>query len=221
MKFKILFISIVVVGGCVTRQSRTTASISACNDGLKGPAQAELSDETISSCFEESLAKGESIGFSQIGGEVSNLAKESVADYVDVWAYLINKALRTNDSSYIRKNQGKLNRLDQSLEQYPIYRGVVFRGSEFPPAEKLEKNITFKDLAFLSTSQDISIAEHYAGVNGYLNVILSKSGRILSYNKKTEELSGEKEILFPRGASFKVYDIKNKNGITLVFLIEQ
>ena len=155
MKFKILLFGLLLSAACATGPNRTTASENHCENSFKNALQADLTDEIISSCFDEALAQGKSIGFAQTVGQVSNSDKKSIANYINIWAYLINTALRTNDSNYIRKNQSKLNQLDRSLEQFPIYRGVVFRGSEFPPNEKLEKNISFPDLAFLSTSQDI------------------------------------------------------------------
>ncbi len=210
--------------GCSTYSTRNIASQqSTCEDRLKNNLESKLSDEAIQLCFESAITKWGSIGFSNSSGQPSNSDKAIVSDYVDVWAYLINKALRTGDSAYIRDNTPKLNRLEQSLLKFPIYRGVVFRGSEFPPVKNFEKGTIFKDPAFISTSMDISIAEHYAGVNGYITVILSRSGRILSYDKATEELSGEMEVLFPRDKVFKIFAIQKYKStpVTLVFLVEE
>ncbi|GEM_PF-6915785 len=181
-----------------------------------------LPNNILSNCFSEALSNHTGIGFTLITGNPSDFDKEVVSDYVNISAYLINQALRTNDSKYIKKNRSKINQLDQSLRSFPTYRGIVFRGSKFPPTANLQKNIIFNDLGFVSTSLDLSIAEHYAGTGGYLTIILSKSGKILSYDETTEELSGEKEILFPRNRIFKVFEIQidQKKDITHVFLIE-
>lgn len=194
-----------------------------CENEFKKEASI-ASEEQLFQCLQTALSIRQAIGFAYpTGGQPDPSRVASVTNYVDHWAYMINKALRTSDNEYIRKSSAKLDRLDRDLDRFPIYRGIVFRGSEFPPIESLEIGKIFTDKAFVSTSLDIEIAEGYVGVPGYLSVILSKSGRLLSYGRSTRELSAEKEVLFPRNRSFKVQNIykSEKDKLTIIFLIEQ
>lgn len=181
-----------------------------------------LADEVLDRCFERAQTHHKSIGLYTSKASVSKSDMEIVKHYMDQWAYLINKALRTHDQKFLKKNQYNQKRLDKAILNFPIYRGIVFRGSEFPPTESVVVGKIFKDKAYVSTSRDATVAEGYAGTNGYLTVILSRSGRSLAYDKSTRDLSPEKEVLFPRDRSFKIHKIQKdlKNNLTVVYLIE-
>lgn len=224
MKTLLLFLSLFATIGCSTHPVRNVAGgDSTCSGLLRGSTQSSLTDEGIRLCFEEAVANWSAVGFSTPGSEPSSSDRAAVSGYVNSWAYLINRALRTGDSKYINANSARLGRLDQALLKFPIFRGVVFRGSEFPPNRQLTKDTTFTDAAFVSTTMDVSIAEHYAGVKGYISVILSRSGRVVQYDQSTRELSAEREVLFPRDRVFRVFDVQEykKTEVRLVFLVEQ
>lgn len=221
------FILLSVLGitlGCSTFKTRTVASERpSCEEELKKQSDFESPDSVAQLCFDSVSKEWKTLGFIiPSTTKPSGLDNAIIANYIDHWAYLINQALRIENLAYIKTNQEKVNRLDQALLKYPIYRGIVFRGSTFPPAKKLETGMTFKDSAFVSTSLDFSVAEGYAGATGFISVILSKSGRTLSYDKSTDELSAEMEVLLPRGLSFKVFAIEKykDTGHTLVYLVE-
>lgn len=192
----------------------------ACGDEIK-KRLADIPETTVRECLERAWRSSAAIGEASPSGAVSDSARRSVGHYVDVWAYLINKALRKGDSQYLDANRGPLTRLDRALEDFPVFRGIVFRGSAHPPAPSFEPGSVFRDPAFVSTSLDPAIAEHYAGADGYITVIFSQSGRLLSYDRSTEELSAEKEVLIPRGRSFRVLKAdQSSRGLTVVLLVE-
>mgnify|MGYP001574027155 FL=1 len=172
-------------------------------------------------CLEAAWRAKSSIGEAQTSVSPSDADRRVVGHYVDYWAYLINKALRTSDKAYLDRNRSPLRRLDEALERFPAFRGVVFRGSLFPPGPSLEAGAVFVDPAFVSTSRDFEIAEHYAGAVGFVSVIFTRTGRLLSYDKGTESLSVEKEVLLPRGRTFRVLRSDEKyRGHSVVFLVE-
>jgi len=177
----------------------------------------------LQECLSDALRSRSVRGAISVPGNPSGSDKQIVSHYIDVWAYLINRALRVGDSKFLKKNKSKLEQLDVGLANFPVYQGIAYRGSEFPPTIKLEKGLVFEDPAFLSTTLDIAIAEHYAGVSGYLSVIWSKSGRVLSYDESTASLSAEKEVLFPRNSRFEILEVRQeaRRSVTVIFLVEQ
>ncbi|MBI5622704.1 MAG: hypothetical protein HY924_02880 [Elusimicrobia bacterium] len=181
----------------------------------------EIPADAMSECLDLARRSKSPIGKAGPSGIPSDSERRIVAHYVDVWAYLINGALRRGDTRYIADNRGLLSRLDKALGAFPVFRGIVFRGSSYPPAPSLEPGSVFQDPAYVSTSLDWSIADHYSGANGYVTVIFTQSGRLLSYDRSTEELSAEKEVLIPRGRSFQVIKtIRAEGGPTVVLLVE-
>lgn len=185
------------------------------------PVPAESGDPGALERLERAWRTKTSEGEASATASPSESDRRMVGHYVDVWAYLINKALRTGDREYLARNRTPLARLDLALERFPVFEGVVFRGSSHPPSVSLEPGAVLQDPAFVSTSRDFWIAEHYAGAAGYISVILTRSGRLLSYDKKTESLSEEREVLIPRSRSFRVIRFGEKyRGHEVVFLVE-
>jgi len=79
----------------------------------------------------------------------------------------------------------------------------------------------FADPAFLSTSRNLTVAEGYTGAAGYLSVVLSKTGRQISYNDSTDDLESEMEVLFPAGTKFRVISVADRpHGVKAVYLEE-
>jgi hypothetical protein len=218
----ILLLYFISLLACSIVTIRSPASEDVCETALTKNASS-APEELLVQCLHAVLQNKGAVGAVINEGHSDLAAIASVTNYVDHWAYLINSALRTGDTAYTEKNSAKLNRLDKDLQKFPVYRGVVFRGSEFPPNQALDIGIVFTDKAFVSTSLDVDIAKGYVGVPGYLSVIVSNSGRLLSYGKSTQSLSVEKEVLFPRNRMFKiVHTYKSEDHkLTTVFMVEQ
>lgn len=145
----------------------------------------------------------------------------AVNKYVDSYAYIVNAALRKGEG--VSKYRKFIDTLDSALRKMPVYTGVTFRGSAFPPVteNKLVSDTVYTDPAFLSTSRNLAVAEGYTGTNGYLSVILSKTGRQISYTSSIDELGTEMEVLFPTDTSLRVIAASPRpDGITIVYLEE-
>ncbi|MCX5795101.1 MAG: hypothetical protein NTY77_06380 [Elusimicrobia bacterium] len=191
-----------------------------CAAELKKPL-ADIPAAVMSECLDLAWRSQSAIGEAAPSGAASDSDRRIVGYYVDTWAYLVNRALREGDSRYLDANRAPLARLDLALGGFPVFRGVVFRGSAYPPSATLAPGTAFIDPAFVSTTMDPAIAEHYAGADGYITVIFSQSGRLLSYDRSTQELSAEKEVLIPRGRSFRLLKTgRSDRGLTVVFLVE-
>lgn len=150
---------------------------------------------------------------------VSRGDQRRIDAYVDSRAYLLNGALRTGDRERVGRYGDEIRALNEALGRIPAYRGLVFRGSAHPPAASLNRGEVFTDPAFVSASRRVEIGEHYAGVKGYVSVIVSRSGRSLAYTKGTAELDSEAEVLFQTGTRFRILDAKPRaDGVTVVFL---
>lgn len=154
----------------------------------------------------------------------AQLTKDEIAaldKYVDSYAYIVNAALRKGED--VSKYRKFIKTLNSALGKMPAYSGVTFRGSAFPPLplEKLKPGAVFTDPAFLSTSRNLTVAEGYTGAGGYLSVMLSKTGRHISYNAFLDGLESEMEILFSTDTKFRVISVSdNPKGGKNIYLEE-
>lgn len=154
-------------------------------------------------------------------GQLTGKEQAALDKYVDMYAYLVNAALR--DGKDVSKYRKYIRTLNRALGKLPAYSGVTFRGSSYPPVakEKLAPGAVFTDPAFLSTSRNLEIADGYTGANGYLSVILSKTGRQMIYGNAIADLGVEMEVLFPTDTRFRVIAVTGRpNGNTVVYLEE-
>jgi hypothetical protein len=100
--------------------------------------------------------------------------------------------------------------MSDGLAKLPKHRGEVYRGFRDNATEWIEAGVgeVLTDKGFASSSID----RNQSGVFGRNTAIIqSKTGRDLSPVVSTWTNSGEKEVLFDAGASFKVVG-KGKNG---------
>ena len=188
--------------------------------GATGVAPREAALACMKAAFALHMSPGQAVG-----AENSTNEDRRVLDiYVDHFAYLINKALRTGDKDYLEKKAEYIRTLGRALDRLPAFHGVVYRGSLFPPlvGAATVPGLIFVDPAFVSTSQSLDVADGYTGVDGYLYVILGSSGRVLGYGKSIDELSVEEEVLFKTGTRFEVLAVvaEPKERRTLVFMAE-
>lgn len=113
----------------------------------------------------------------------------------------MNLALRTKMIS--KPLSYLVRRLDVTLDRMPLYKGIVYRGTDLP--ESIVRNLKvgneFSDLGFMSTSR-------LTGFSGaYKFIIISKTGRTI------EDISAspdEYEVLFKRGTKFKITRLYSK-----------
>ncbi|MEK7858681.1 MAG: hypothetical protein AAB320_06010 [Elusimicrobiota bacterium] len=201
------------------RRAGALHETAACAPVLAAPDQATRQNQLA--CLKAALSARKAPGVARGEARLEPDERRALLAYIDSFAYLINKALRTGDKSYVDRHAADIRLLRRALDHLPAFEGVVFRGSDFPPAGGLGAG-AFVDPAFVSTSLSFEIAEHYAGVGGYLYVILSRSGRLLSYDKSVAELAAEQEVLFKNGAAFQILEVlpQPKDRRTVVFLAE-
>jgi len=206
-------------------QGSRADDVGACRstlDSLSAPGYAPR--EAALSCMKASFALHMSPG-RVVGAENSTSEDRRVLEkYVDHFAYLINKALRTGDQNYLEKKAEYIRALGRALDRLPAFHGVVYRGSLFPPiiGAATVPGLIFVDPAFVSTSRSLDVADGYTGVDGYLYIILGSSGRVLGYDKSIDELSVEEEVLFKTGTRFEVLAVvaEPKESRTIVFMAE-
>lgn len=175
------------------------------------------------SCLKAAFALRTSPGRELGGSPLRPEERAVMAKYVDYFAYLINKAMRTGDRPFLSKHGDYVAALIGALDRSPVFRGVVFRGADFPPAgARLADGAEFVDPAFVSTSRSRAIGEHYTKADGYLYAILSRSGRVLAYDRSTESLSVEDEVLFKPGTRFIILAVMPdpENRRTVVYAEE-
>lgn len=184
-------------------------------------ASAAPYDAQVTACFDGLLAAPGYVSpeGSAAGGKLTKAEDEAIFKYVDSYAYLVNSALRKGEG--VEAYAGYIKLLNSALDKLPVYGGVTFRGSAYPPVvlEKLIPGAVFTDPAFLSTTRDPAVADGYAGAKGYISVILSRTGRSISYSASLQGLEKEMEVLFKSSSRMRVIAVSPRaDGRTVVYL---
>ncbi len=190
---------------------------------LAAPDSGAFDAQTIP-CLDSLLAVPDYVSpsaASPVAPQLTQEEKTALDKYVDSYAYLVNAALR--QGADVSKYRKYIQTLNSALGKLPAYRGVTFRGSAYPPVpeEKLRPGAVLTDPAFLSTSRNRAVAESYTGAAGYLSVILSKTGRQVSYNDFLNGLESEMEVLFPTNTKLRIIAVSGlPRGGKAVYLEE-
>lgn len=185
-------------------------------------ADASPYDAQLTACFDGLLAGPDYISpaaDAPASGQLTGAENDVLFRYVDSYAYMINSALRKGEN--VHKYAKFIKRLNSALDKLPAYRGVTFRGSAYPPlpAGRLVAGAVFTDPAFLSTTRNLVVADGYAGADGYLSVILGRTGRSLSYSAALAGLESEMEVLFRASTRLRVIAVAPRpDGRTAVYL---
>ena len=150
----------------------------------------------------------------------------AIQDYTSDRFLSVNRSLR-GQSAINASDKSLVGHLDAGLSKLPVHEGTVHRmvelGSEqlasrYANAHQVGGRVGYRQ--YLSTSASSGI--HGAGFGGKTRVLLtiqSKTGRDIS---KWSTNPGEKEILFPRNATFRVAAIgAGPNGASHITLVEE
>jgi len=118
-----------------------------------------------------------------------------------------NGILASGDKADVAAIQPLLTLIDSGLNKLPDYKGEVLRGADIQPGQspgdplkgyKPEKIITSK--IYTSSSSSSVLPPTFLYKNTHFKIV-SKHGKDIS---KFSSMDHEKEVLFPRGARFKV-----------------
>jgi len=115
--------------------------------------------------------------------------------------------------------------LDSALKKLPKYRGTIYRGVSFDDAEgwidfvKRFAGGTFIDPGYMSTSIDAGIAQRL-GFKGPNTVFMKikATGKAGHYVTPYSKYSGEFEVLFERGARFRVIKFTDESFKSRYFM---
>jgi hypothetical protein len=152
-------------------------------------------------------------------------ALSSYVEYDDPIYPEINIYLRSgkSDQLYYFESVDELKKtvvnMDSGLEKLAKLPGnlITFRGTTFEFRENrcYDQNEEYRDLGFVSTSVVKSVAEGFAGVHSEKK----KGSGVLYLYSNTEQHPGllinplEKEVLLPRGMTYKVMKRKDLGGV--------
>lgn len=104
----------------------------------------------------------------------------------------------------------------ESTGPITVHRGIE-RNAKTEKLFSAKPGDTITDKGFQSTTTSRSIANEYAGKNGMVMKIHSKSGGLDMHKIKKDSLSKkEKEIVLPRGKSYKVTKVSIEKGVRVV-----
>lgn len=117
--------------------------------------------------------------------------------------------------------------LDLSLAKLPNYKKLVYRGAYLTKTELAKYERSYKNSepltehTFISTSKSRLIAEQYSKNNTFFR-ILSKSGKEIDEIAKFGKYGpqNEQEVLFRPNREFRILDIGQENGRTLITMEE-
>lgn len=143
---------------------------------------------------------------------------EAILGYMSAKSYNINEKLRSEEA-LSAEDQSFVNDLDYVLEKMPVYKGDLTRSlyfysdadiALFMKSYEVGRQITYHE--YISTTKG---KEH--NPNGQVQIIIRDS----KHGKDISSLNGkEQEVLYPRGSTFNVIDIKVIDGKYYIYLEE-
>jgi hypothetical protein len=162
-------------------------------------------------------------GQSAIDQGVSPLSAEldrAVSAYVDDFSGGINAALRDGDTS-----SPVVGRLDAAIDQQPLSDiRTTWRAMSDDVLSGLSHGDIFRDLGFVSTTAGRDIAEEYASeyaayhdgrTASLIEMHIPRGSRLLDIERLQDDMA-QREILVPRGASWRYEQINGRHVMTLL-----
>lgn len=150
--------------------------------------------------------------------DISDADRKAVYDYMSARSYIVNDKLRSG-GVLSETDRAFIGNLDAALERMPEYEGILQRSLAFYSAEsvarfieqyKIGSTITYRE--YLSATK----GEVY-NPDGQVQIFIrnSKHGKDISYLNEREQ-----EVLYKRGAAFRVVDVELIKGTYYIRLEE-
>ena len=145
------------------------------------------------------------------------LAKLTEEEAVAIYGYTVNFYRTVNPlarSGDTKKIQPLIRAMDSGLKKLPVYKGMVVRTTDLPPA--VAKEYTKGKVVNFASYTSASTTGASLGTSRF--VIQSKSARLLGALSASPE---EREVIFPRNTKFKIlFKRENKDQTTDYVLSE-